>query len=382
MSSVKGDYLVSALVSAYNSEKFIRGCLEDLKAQSFAGKLEIIVIDSGSEQNEAAVVRELQQTFPSIVYIHTQERETLYAAWNRGIRAARGAYLTSANTDDRHRADALEIMSGALEDHPEADLVYADCYATSVPNEPFDRNDHAVRYRYPDYFPPLALLHFLFSPQPVWRKEVHARIGYFDESYHASGDYEFNLRFALNGLKALHLAEPLGLYLTHPGAISSTARMAEENRRISSLYMTFENIERAYRAAGCPSGSHKEKSSVMTDFGTRALEYYPPWNRGRKEINAALALQSLAKAVEIDPGNIAALNNMAVAVYSTGDRRMALQVLEHACAVAVCDTVLHNVHVLKSGEGGLALMDPGLGLPSQKELYRIPDTIGVSTPPQ
>ncbi len=33
---------------------------------------------------------------------HLQEaRETLYQAWNRGIKQARGRYLTNANTDDR-----------------------------------------------------------------------------------------------------------------------------------------------------------------------------------------------------------------------------------------------------------------------------------------
>ena len=41
-------YLVSAIVSTYNSEKFIRGCLEDLENQTIADKLEIIVVNSGS----------------------------------------------------------------------------------------------------------------------------------------------------------------------------------------------------------------------------------------------------------------------------------------------------------------------------------------------
>ena len=39
------DYKVSAIVSTYNSEKFIRGCLDDLVAQTLyqKGKLEIVV---------------------------------------------------------------------------------------------------------------------------------------------------------------------------------------------------------------------------------------------------------------------------------------------------------------------------------------------------
>ena len=68
-------YLVSAIVLAYNSEKYIRGCLEALENQAIADKLEIIVVDSGSQQNEAAVVREFQQRYNNIKYIRTGARQ-------------------------------------------------------------------------------------------------------------------------------------------------------------------------------------------------------------------------------------------------------------------------------------------------------------------
>ncbi len=100
-------------MSAYNSEKYIRGCLEALENQTIADKLEIIVVDSGSQQNEAAVVREFQQRYNNIKYIRT-ERETRHGAWNRAIKASSGKYITNANTDDRHYNDALESLADAL----------------------------------------------------------------------------------------------------------------------------------------------------------------------------------------------------------------------------------------------------------------------------
>ena len=45
-----GKYLVSAIVSTYNAEKFIRGCLEDLENQTIADRLEIVVVNSGSKR--------------------------------------------------------------------------------------------------------------------------------------------------------------------------------------------------------------------------------------------------------------------------------------------------------------------------------------------
>jgi len=84
------EYLVTAIVSTYNSEKFIRGCLEDLENQTIADKLEIIVVNSGSKQNEEAIVKEFQQKYDNIKYIKTDKRETIYQAWNHGIKAASG----------------------------------------------------------------------------------------------------------------------------------------------------------------------------------------------------------------------------------------------------------------------------------------------------
>lgn len=50
---------VSAIISTYNSEKFIKGCLEDLINQTLykKGELEIVVIDSASKQNEKEIIK-------------------------------------------------------------------------------------------------------------------------------------------------------------------------------------------------------------------------------------------------------------------------------------------------------------------------------------
>src|SRR5579871_2491812 len=93
--------LLTAIVSTYNAERFMRGCLDDLVAQSALEAMQILVIDSGSQQGEGAICQEYARQYPQIRLIRT-EREPLYAAWNRALAMASGKYLTSANTDDRH----------------------------------------------------------------------------------------------------------------------------------------------------------------------------------------------------------------------------------------------------------------------------------------
>ena len=82
--------LVSAIVSAYKSTRYLRGCLEDLENQTIADRLEIIVVDSNSPEDERSIIEEFQKRHSNVVYIRSEERETVYGAWNRGIKAARG----------------------------------------------------------------------------------------------------------------------------------------------------------------------------------------------------------------------------------------------------------------------------------------------------
>src|SRR3989304_3715745 len=103
--------LVSVIISTYNSEKFIERKILDLLQQSIVDRMEIIIVNSGSEQNEESIVLKYCKLYENVKYIKTDNRETIYKAWNRGIRTAKGKYITNANTDDLLRNDALEILS-------------------------------------------------------------------------------------------------------------------------------------------------------------------------------------------------------------------------------------------------------------------------------
>mgnify|MGYP000909604212 CR=1 FL=1 len=231
--------LVTAIVSTYNSAEFIRGCIEDLELQTIAEQLEIIVIDSASLQDEGWIVRELQQLHGNIRYLRTEQRETVYAAWNRAIGMAHGRYITNANTDDRHRRDAFELMVRVLENDPAVDLVYADVIITQTPHETYEQHTATGRYSWFDWDRNTLLDNGCFiGPQPMWRRSVHELYGSFDDSYVTSGDYEFWLRISQTA-DFRHINQPLGLYLAHPGSIEhrNEDKKQRENRRLLDRYL-------------------------------------------------------------------------------------------------------------------------------------------------
>ncbi|MEW6273440.1 MAG: glycosyltransferase [Thermodesulfobacteriota bacterium] len=210
--------LVSALVFVYGAERFMRGLLEDLCAQTIAPRMEIIVVDTGSPTGEGAIVRELMTRKPNIAYLRTERRETTTAAANRCIAAARGRYLTLACADDRHRPDALERLVAALEADPGAILAYADVAVTDTENETFASAHVVGHFRWPDFDPRRLFQVCSVGPQPVYRRELHERHGLYDPAFVAAGDYEMWLRAVARGERFLHVPEVLGLYLRSPSS--------------------------------------------------------------------------------------------------------------------------------------------------------------------
>jgi O-antigen biosynthesis protein len=228
--------IITAIISTYNSERFIHGRMDNLVSQSVLDMIEIIVIDSASSEKESSIIQGFQELFPEkIKYIRTHERETVYASWNRGIEMAKGKYITNANSDDRLRKDAIEQLYNALERNPEYALAYGDSLISLIENEVFDDNDGRIFFRWPDFDRTLLFKTCFVGPHPMWRKELHEKHGLFDESFTSAGDYEFWLRISKNE-KFLHVPQVLGLYYLNPKGIEN-----------SDKSLSFQESERARR---------------------------------------------------------------------------------------------------------------------------------------
>ena len=107
---------VTAIVSAYYAEQFIKGRIENLLNQS--EKPEVIVLcQDGSAEHQIAKEYD-------VMLILTPDIPTLYEAWNMGIRQASGKYITTANSDDRFYPKAIEKMAKALDEHPDYAMAY------------------------------------------------------------------------------------------------------------------------------------------------------------------------------------------------------------------------------------------------------------------
>lgn len=333
----KPAYRVSAIVSTYNSEKFMRGCLDDLIAQSLyqKGELEIVVVNTGSEQNEREIVEQYKQSHDHITHICIPEQERVYAAWNRGIKAASGRYVTSANTDDRHRVDALEKMADSLDARPDIALVYADVDITTQENATFGSAPVKGRYQWLEFDRRTMFMACYMGPQPMWRRDLHDRYGYFEPDFRSAGDYEFWLRMCPTET-FLHIPETLGLYLESPTSVEHSNQEAAARETITALERHWpkewgqrpepgtENALAASRAKAQPQPAAADAGDLIGQAMTIAE---------RGDNKAARAL--LWKAIESDPNQARAYHSLAALLVKDG---RVIDAADHACKAVELDS--------------------------------------------
>lgn len=83
----------SVIIPVYNSGKTIGACLESVLGQKVAGGFEVIVVDDGSTDNTAAIVKKFR-----VKYIR-QDNAGPATARNLGVKSAKGKYVAFIDSD-------------------------------------------------------------------------------------------------------------------------------------------------------------------------------------------------------------------------------------------------------------------------------------------
>ncbi len=214
---------VSIFASVYNSDEFIEQYLEDITRQTvFNNYCELVLINPNSPGNEESVVRRYMDQYPNIIYKRLDYDPGIYDTWNAAIQLCRGEFLTNANLDDRKAPHSIEKHAETLFENPDIDLVYADSYIMNQPNKRWeDVRSDTRKYNF-DQFSIEAMLRG--NPphnNPMWRKSLHKKNGWFNQKYKSSADWDFWLRCSFNGAKFKKLNETLGVYYFNPKGMST-----------------------------------------------------------------------------------------------------------------------------------------------------------------
>ncbi len=117
---------LSIIVPFYNSARFLKRCIESLEDQDIEKSCyEIIMVDDGSTDEGASIVKHYQGVYPNIK-LYSQPNSGQGAGRNLGLAHSRGEYISFVDSDDYVLPNKLSnILS--LCDHLEQDILY--CFA-------------------------------------------------------------------------------------------------------------------------------------------------------------------------------------------------------------------------------------------------------------
>ncbi|WP_437137221.1 glycosyltransferase family 2 protein [Bacillus safensis] len=101
-------YKLSVVVLVYNTEYYLKECLDSLVNQSLPD-LQIIAVNDESPDNSAEILNEYEKKYPNITVIH-QKNSGGANAGNHGLKYATGEYITLMDSDDILPLDAYEKL--------------------------------------------------------------------------------------------------------------------------------------------------------------------------------------------------------------------------------------------------------------------------------
>ena len=102
---------VSIIVPVYNTEKYLKRCLDSLVKQTLED-LEIVIVDDGSKEPCALLCDELARMDPRIKVVHKMNGGLGFAR-NTGIDAASGQYIGFVDSDDYIEPEMYEMLYDA-----------------------------------------------------------------------------------------------------------------------------------------------------------------------------------------------------------------------------------------------------------------------------
>lgn len=105
---------VSVIVPAYNAEKYLEACLDSICEQTYP-VLEILVVDDGSKDLTASIIRSRAEQDARIIPYYNENHGVSYSR-NFGLEHCTGEYVTFVDADDLVAPDFIAQMIHDLEE--------------------------------------------------------------------------------------------------------------------------------------------------------------------------------------------------------------------------------------------------------------------------
>ena len=212
----KYEPLISIIVPAYQTPtEFLKQMIDSVTGQTY-GVWELCIANASPDNEEMQrILAEYAARDERVRFCNLKENLGIAENTNKAFAMAKGEFLGLLDHDDLLAPNALYEIAAALEEHPEADVIYTDEDKVTT-----DLSEHFQPHLKPDFNLDLLrsnnyICHFL-----VVRRSVVQTVGGFRREFDGAQDYDFIFRCVEQAREVVHVPEILYHWRTHK---SSTA---------------------------------------------------------------------------------------------------------------------------------------------------------------
>lgn len=173
--------LVSVLISAYNHAQYVEKTIDSIMQQTYRN-FELLVIDDGSQDETASVLRKCEEKWGRSFLVESQANMGVCKTANKLLGLAKGEYITWIGSDDWMLPEKLELQVNYLNLHPEAGVVHSDCYLYKEKKNRLIKNVRRGHVPSGWIFNDLLAGNFITACSAMIRSECYERVGFYDDS--------------------------------------------------------------------------------------------------------------------------------------------------------------------------------------------------------
>lgn len=209
--------LISVIIPVYNVDKYLYKCIKSITEQSYE-KLEIILIDDGSNDNCPLICDKWQEKDKRIIVKHIKNSGVSHAR-NVGLKVCTGEYILFVDGDDFVDENMISILYKKIASN-NADIAVCNYYIYKNSLDYFEQkerikikeimnDDEFINY----LFSCIAICGFVWNK--LYRREsiLGANKIIFDENINMLEDLLFNCEVSKNIKKVCYIKEPLYNYV-------------------------------------------------------------------------------------------------------------------------------------------------------------------------
>ncbi len=133
--------ILTILIPVYNTEKYIKRCLDSVLLKDVLEQIEILVVSDGSGDSSVSIIKEYQQKYKRTLRLIEKDNGGHGSTINVGIKEAKGKYFKVLDSDDWFNCNDFKKFVERLSQE-DADLVVTNYRQEHVYNEKSILNEY------------------------------------------------------------------------------------------------------------------------------------------------------------------------------------------------------------------------------------------------